>query len=93
METHKFHSPCPTCSNDAYIPDGGWVEVPDLTMIDDWEERDKAAWNLASRLLVSRGYTRQASRQYVTIFVKDDKKMILVRQLGVLNWHPRRLDE
>jgi len=54
-----------------------------------WEERDKEAWEAAAAALEADGYMRRHDSYWPAIFHKDNTEMVLVRDLGMLNWHPR----
>ena len=62
-------------------------------MTDNWALQTEEAWNEAAYQLEQDGYTRQPDDYYPAVFVKGDEKLVLVRDLGFLNWHTRRLDE
>jgi len=55
-----------------------------------WELRDQEAWNTAAAELEAEGYNREHDSYWPAVFVKDaHESLVLVRGLGVLNWHPR----
>ena len=57
-----------------------------------WMEEDRLAWEAAAADLEADGYTRQSDTYWPALFVRPfAPTMVLVRHLGVLNWHSREL--
>ena len=55
-----------------------------------WEQRDKESWEAAAAELDAQGYERVKDSYWPAMFVKDDcPNLVLVRDLGWLNWHPK----
>jgi len=55
-----------------------------------WEQRDREAWEAAAADLDTQAYKREADGYWPAVFTRTDcPDLVLVRDLGRLNWHPR----
>jgi hypothetical protein len=59
---------------------------------DTWYEDDEKAWNAAAKALRDDGWTQKPHQYRNATFHKNNKVVVLVRTLGVLNWHPTEYD-
>ena len=58
----------------------------------EWEQKDRAAWEAAAIKLEAQGYTCHKRNSRLPIFCKvGEPDLILVRQLGNLNWYTMEL--
>ena len=56
----------------------------------DWERADQAEWQRQADILISQGYTCKGRQTRLPKFTKrNEATLILVRDLGRLNWHPQ----
>jgi hypothetical protein len=62
-------------------------------MSDDWTIRDAEAYEVEAKKLEDDGYLREPSRWYQYKFTKGHEVVVLVRDLGKLNWHPKVLEQ
>ena len=55
---------------------------------DNWVKEDERAWNIAAETLRDDGWIQIPDEYRNAIFHKDGNDVALVRNLGILNWHP-----
>ena len=67
------------------------VSVDTSNGVGNWELKDARAWADAADALKADGYTQRGKvGMYPATFHKHGcPTLVLVRSLGVLNWHPR----
>jgi len=57
-----------------------------------WEQLDREAWEAAAADLDAKSYRREADGYWPAVFTSADcPSLVLIRDLGRLNWHAREL--